>query len=96
VVGGAVIGKTRELHEQLVWWANCLGLTGSAFDSFLTRRGLRTLHVRLRQHGTTPSTAEGLEQQPQVRKVYYPGLPAHPGQRTGQPPAAGFRRHHHL
>jgi len=25
VVGGAVIGKTRELHEQLVWWANCLG-----------------------------------------------------------------------
>ena len=51
VVGGAVIAGTRELAEQLAWWGNCLGLTGSAFDSFLTLRGLRTLHVRLREHG---------------------------------------------
>ena len=51
VVGGAVIAKTTELAEQLGWWGNCLGLTGSAFDSFLTLRGLRTLHVRLREHG---------------------------------------------
>ena len=36
VVGGAVIAKTKELAEQIGWWGNCLGLTGSAFDSFLT------------------------------------------------------------
>ena len=43
VVGGAVVSKDRAQHEQLTWWANCLGLTGSPFDSFLTLRGLRTL-----------------------------------------------------
>src|SRR5262245_29990633 len=76
VVGGAVIAKTKELAEQLAWWANCLGLTGSAFDSFLTLRGLRTLHVRLREHGrNAQAVAEFLAQQKQVKRVYYPGLP---------------------
>ena len=50
VVGGAVIAATAELHEQFTWWANCLGLTASPFDSFLTLRGLRTLDARLRVH----------------------------------------------
>ncbi|MCP2936015.1 PLP-dependent transferase, partial [Salmonella enterica subsp. enterica serovar Typhimurium] len=43
VVGGAVIVRDPELHAQLAWWANALGLTGAPFDSFLTLRGLRTL-----------------------------------------------------
>ena len=34
VVGGAVIAREPALHEQLTWWANCLGLTGAPFDSF--------------------------------------------------------------
>ena len=50
VVGGAVVARTPELAEQLKWWANCLGLTGAPFDSFLTLRGLRTLGARLRVH----------------------------------------------
>src|SRR5688572_1342081 len=50
-VGGAVVAKTKELHDQLAWWANALGLTGGAFDSFLTLRGLRTLDARLAVHG---------------------------------------------
>ena len=50
VVGGAVVAKDAALHEQLGWWANALGLTGSPFDSFLTLRGLRTLDARLRVH----------------------------------------------
>ena len=50
VVGGAVVAKDIAQHEQLTWWANCLGLTGSPFDSFLTLRGLRTLDARLRVH----------------------------------------------
>src|SRR6202142_2883730 len=40
VVGGAVIAASPELHEQLVWWANALGVTGAPFDSFLTLRGM--------------------------------------------------------
>src|SRR5690606_8810150 len=50
VVGGAVIARDQSLHENLAWWANCLGLTGAPFDSFLTLRGFRTLHARLRAH----------------------------------------------
>src|SRR5579863_7908965 len=55
VVGGAVIAGSEALHEQLGWWANCLGLTGGAFDSYLTLRGLRTLNARLDHHGRNAS-----------------------------------------
>ncbi len=73
VVGGAVIAKTAELAEQIGWWGNCLGLTGSAFDSFLTLRGLRTLHVRLREHGRNAQVvAEYLAKQKNVKRVYLP------------------------
>jgi len=80
VVGGAVISKTSQLHEELTWWANALGLTGSPFDSFLTLRGLRTLDARLRIHqeNTTAIVAQ-LQAHPAVRRVYYPGLICHPG-----------------
>ena len=38
-----MIASEQAQHELLAWWANCLGLTGAPFDSFLTLRGLRTL-----------------------------------------------------
>jgi cystathionine gamma-synthase len=91
VVGGAVISATKELSEQVAWWGNCLGLTGSAFDSFLTLRGLRTLHVRLREHGrNAQAIAEFLSQQPQVKRVYFPGLPDHPGHDIAKRQQSGF------
>ena len=91
VVGGAVIARTKELAEQLAWWGNCLGLTGSAFDSFLTLRGLRTLHVRLREHGrNAQAVAEFLAGQSQVKRVYYPGLPGHPGHEVAKRQQTGF------
>jgi len=80
VVGGAVVARDKALHEQLVWWANCLGVTGAPFDSYMTLRGLRTLHVRLEQHASNSlALAQWLQTQPNVTKVYYPGLPTHPG-----------------
>jgi cystathionine gamma-synthase len=91
VVGGAVISANKELAEQVAWWGNCLGLTGSAFDSFLTLRGLRTLHVRLREHGrNAQAIAEFLSAQPQVERVYYPGLPSHPGHEVAKRQQRGF------
>jgi cystathionine gamma-synthase len=91
VVGGAVIAKTKELAEQIGWWGNCLGLTGSAFDSYLTLRGLRTLHVRLREHGrNAQAIAEFLAKQGGVKRVYYPGLPAHPGHEIAKRQQSGF------
>jgi cystathionine gamma-synthase len=91
VVGGAVIARSKEHHEQLSWWANCLGLTGSPFDSYLTLRGLRTLHARLEQHGRNAlALAEWLHEQPGVARVYYPGLPSHPGHELARRQQRGF------
>ena len=80
VVGGAVVAKDPELVEELAWWANCLCITGSPFDSFQTMRGLRTLNVRYRQHEENAAeVVKFLVDHPRVEKVYYPGLASHPG-----------------
>lgn len=80
VVGGAVLARDEALVEELVWWANCLGLTGSPFDSFQTLRGLRTLNVRYRQHAeNAAAVAAYLDDQELVSTVHYPGLTGHPG-----------------
>jgi len=80
VVGGAVIAASRELHERLAWWANCIGVTGAPFDSYLTLRGLRTLHARMRAHGENAAeVVQLLDGHPAVARVYYPGLASHPG-----------------
>jgi cystathionine gamma-synthase len=91
VVGGAVVAKDKALHDQLIWWANCLGITGAPFDSFLTLRGLRTLHVRLDAHGKNAlGLAQWLQHQSIVKKVYYPGLPTHPGHDVARRQQSGF------
>jgi cystathionine gamma-synthase len=91
VVGGAVIARDAELHEQLAWWANALGITGSPFDSFLTLRGLRTLDARLRVHQENASAiALQLEAHPAVAQVYFPGLPSHPGHALAARQQRGF------
>jgi cystathionine gamma-synthase len=91
VVGGAVIASRRELHEQLAWWGNCTGVTGAPFDSYLTLRGLRTLHARMRAHGeNTLQVVELLARHPAVSKVYYPGLASHPGHAIAAAQQSGF------
>lgn len=79
VVGGAVIAKDEQLFEQAAWWANCIGITGSPFDSFLTTRGIRTLGVRVKQHlENTKHIVRFLTESPLIKGVYYPGLESHP------------------
>lgn len=91
VVGGAVIAKDADVAQQLTWWANCIGLTGAPFDSFLTLRGLRTLGPRLRAHQeNAQALAKLLSAHPAVTRVYYPGLPDHPGHALAARQQAGF------
>ena len=80
VVGGAVVSKDPELFEQIAWWANCLGLTGAPFDSFLTLRGVRTLQARSRVHEENALTVvAALEGHSAVKALYHPSLPDHEG-----------------
>jgi cystathionine gamma-synthase len=91
VVGGAVIARDAELHAQLAWWANALGITGSPFDSFLTLRGLRTLDARLRVHQeNTAGVVALLDAHPAVARVHYPGLVDHPGHAIAARQQSGF------
>ncbi|NUS38050.1 MAG: O-succinylhomoserine (thiol)-lyase [Lysobacter sp.] len=91
VVGGAVVAREAAWHEQLTWWANALGITGSPFDSFLTLRGLRTLDARLRVHQeNTHAVAALVEGHPAVRAVHYPGLASHPGHALAARQQTGF------
>ena len=91
VVGGAAIAATAELHERLAWWANCIGVTGAPFDSYLTLRGLRTLHARMRAHGENAAdVVRLLAGHPAVANVHYPGLASHPGHAIARRQQQGF------
>ncbi|HHW4679431.1 MAG TPA: O-succinylhomoserine (thiol)-lyase [Xylella sp.] len=91
IVGGSVVARDTERYEQLVWWANALGLTGSPFDAFLTLRGLRTLDARLRVHQENAHMIVALlEGHSVVKRVYYPGLASHPGHELAKRQQKGF------
>ncbi|NEX92230.1 cystathionine gamma-synthase [Caulobacter sp. 17J65-9] len=91
VVGGAVVAADPEDVQRLTWWANCLGVTGSPFDAYLTLRGVRTLFARVeRQQVTAQKLAEALAVHPAVRAVHYPGLPGHPGHEIAKRQQSGF------
>ena len=79
VVGGAVIGR-KELLQPIAFYQNAAGAVPGPFDAWLTLRGMKTLAVRMQQHcANARQLAAWLAEQPAVRKVYYPGLPGHPG-----------------
>jgi cystathionine gamma-synthase len=91
VVGGAVVAATPEWHEKLAWWANASGATGSSFDSFLTLRGMRSLHARMAYHEENANQiAAWLAEQPAVSKVFYPGLSSHPQHALAKRQQSGF------
>jgi cystathionine gamma-synthase len=91
VVGGAVIAADAALGQEIAWWANCLGITGSPFDSFLTLRGVRTLFARMNQHlANTDAVVGALGEHEAVSHVYYPGLASHVGHQTACAQQLGF------
>lgn len=91
VVGGCLIAATDELAEEIAYWANCVGITGAPFDSFMTLRGVRTLHPRIRQHEESATLiAHLLDSHAQVEQVYYPGLESHAGHELARRQQRGF------
>jgi cystathionine gamma-synthase len=91
VVGGAIVAGDVAVAEELGWWANCTGATGSPFDSYLTLRGLRTLHPRMRAHEeNAAAVVDLLYAHAAVCAVHYPGLPSHPGHYIAARQQRGF------
>src|SRR6516164_6214057 len=79
VVGGAVIGR-KDFLQPIAFYQNAAGGVPGPFDAYLTLRGLKTLAVRMDRHSANARRlAEWLAGQPQVERVYYPGLPGQPG-----------------
>lgn len=78
-LGGAVVGSA-ELMEQVVGFLRAAGPTMSAFNAWVFLKGLETLRVRMQAHSANAAAlAEWLNAHPKVTKVYYAGLPDHPG-----------------
>ncbi len=80
VVGGALVVRDLELAENLTFHQNAIGAVAGPFDSWLVLRGLKTLGVRMDRHcDNAERVTDFLVGHPQVSKVYFPGLPEHPG-----------------
>ncbi|HCG5115846.1 TPA: O-succinylhomoserine (thiol)-lyase [Vibrio parahaemolyticus] len=91
VIGGVVITKTEAHAEELAWWGNCIGATGTPFDSYMTLRGIRTLGARMRVHEeSSQHVLNYLQQQALVAKIYHPSLSDHPGHEIAKKQQSGF------
>ncbi len=78
VLGGAVLGS-KQLMEGVYGFLRTAGPTLSAFNAWIILKGLETLRIRMDAHSRNAlELAQWLETQPQVERVYYPGLPSHP------------------
>lgn len=79
VVVGALIVKDKELADKLYFIQNASGAVCGPMDSFLTLRGIKTLHVRMQRHCENgKAIAEYLANHPKIGKVYWPGFENHP------------------
>ncbi len=77
-LGGAVLGS-KVLMEPVYGFLRTAGVTMSAFNAWVFLKGLETLHVRMEAHAARAlALATWLEAQPQVARVFYPGLKSHP------------------
>jgi cystathionine gamma-synthase len=91
VVGGAVVLADEELAAKVQFLQFGAGAISSPFDAYLTTRGIKTLAVRMERHSrNAQAVAEALVVAPGVERVYYPGLPDHPGHDVAARQMRGF------
>ena len=77
-VGGAVVGPADIVGEQVYGFLRTAGPAMSPFNAWVFLKGLETLKLRMTAHSANAMELAGwLEQQPAVKRVYYPGLESH-------------------
>ncbi len=90
-MGGAIVGKKSVIEEISVEFHRDLGGVMSPFNAWLILRGLRTLPLRMERHNDNAlRIAEYLQNHPKVERVFYPGLPSHPGHEVARKQMRGF------
>lgn len=91
VIAGVVVTKDKELGDRIKFIQNACGAVLGPFDCWLIIRGLETLHLRIKKHcENAQKIAEFLDAQPGIRKVNYPGLPAHPNHDVAARQSTGY------
>jgi cystathionine gamma-lyase/cystathionine beta-lyase len=97
VIGGAIVTTTDKLAEEVHQLLNGMGTNAAPFDSWLVLRGIKTLPLRMEKHASNAmAVAEYLEDHPQVKEVYYPGLASHPGHDIARKQMTGYGGWFHL
>lgn len=90
-LAGFLSTSREELVGEIRYLYKTIGSSLSPFDSFLLLRGIKTLSVRLeRQQSNAGEVARWLQKHEKVKKVYYIGLPDHPGYEVNRRQARGF------
>lgn len=91
LIQGAVLARDPAVFEPVKFLQNATGAVPSPFDCWLTLRGLKTLELRMERHAqNAEAIAIALGAHPRVRRVYYPGLPDHPGHDIAARQMTGF------
>ncbi len=91
LVVGALVVKDKELADKLYFIQNASGAVCGPMDSFLTLRGIKTLHVRMQRHCENgEAIANYLKQHPKIEKVYWPGFESHPNHSIAKNQMSGF------
>jgi cystathionine gamma-synthase len=91
VIQGAVLAREASVFEPVKFLQNATGAVPSAFDCWLTLRGLQTLELRVQRHAdNAEAIANALNGHPLVKTVYYPGLASHPGHAIARRQMSGF------
>lgn len=91
VVGGALVLNDDALYEQAKFLQFAVGAVSGPLDAWLTTRGIKTLPLRMRRHSENAhAIAEFLSGHGAVERVYYPGLPSHPGHEVAARQMSGF------
>ena len=91
LIAGLVVTATEELGEKIRFYQNAAGAILGPFDSWLVIRGMETLSLRMKQHcSSAQQIAEFLQDQPEVDKVFYPGLSSHANHEIAKRQSRGF------
>ena len=91
MIGGMLVTAREDLAEQFGFLQNASGPVPGPMDCFLALRGIKTLPLRMQRHDESGRTiAAWLAQRPEVKKIYYPGLPSHPQHELAKRQMSGF------